>query len=86
MTDHKWVYPPLKAAWEIRPDLLCIVEELERDAVIHAALEWIDARDDMDNRRDGFANVLDKEDALAATLRPLANRRAMVGPTPEVDW
>ena len=82
----KWIQEHPPAKWEIRPDPPCIVEELERDAVIHAALEWLDAYDGMANHKEDFAAYLSAEEQLAATLRPLANRRAMVGPTPEVDW
>lgn len=79
MTDHKWVYPPLKAAWEIKPTPPSIKEELERDAVIHAAFEWLETYDGIANYKETFAAYLSSEEKLAATLRPLANRRAAVG-------
>ena len=75
----KWIQEHPPAKWEICPEPPSIVEELERDAVVHAALEWLEAYDGMANHKEDFAAYLSAEEQLAATLRPLANRRAAVG-------
>ena len=62
-----------------KPQPPSIKEELERDAVVHAALEWLDTYDGIANHKETFAAYLRAEERLAATLRPLANRRAAVG-------